>query len=138
MATPSRISFSPRERELRSQLHLLLNNAEGFIHGSLIEMTRKCGNPNCRCASNDDLRHRSQYLGQTRDGKTSMVYLSKDLEPQVRQAIEHFQRALSLLEELNVEMRLRLTKSKLKRSSRKKTAAKKTAAKKTPRKQKPH
>ena len=132
MARPSRSSFSPRERELRSQLHLLLNNAEGFIHGSLIEMARKCGNPNCRCASNDDLRHRSQYLGQTRDGKTSMIYLSKDLEPQVRHAIEHFQRAISLLEELNVEMRLRLVKNKRKRSSRKKTASKKTARKKLP------
>jgi hypothetical protein len=135
---PSRSSFSPRERELRSRFHLLLNNAEGFIHGSLIEMARKCGNPNCRCASNDDLKHRSQYLGQTRNGKTSMLYLSKDLEPQVRQAVEHFQQALSLLEELNLEMRLRLEKHKLKRNGKKKTASKKTSKKKAPlRKNKP-
>ena len=38
-------------------------------------------------------------LGQTRHGKKSMVYLPKDLEPQVSQAIEHFQQALALLEE---------------------------------------
>ena len=119
----SRSSFSARERELRSRFHLLLNNAEGFIHGSLIEMARKCGNPRCRCASSDDFKHRSQYLGQTRDGKTSMIYLSKDLEPQVRQAIEHFQQALSLLEELNLEMRLRLEKSKRRGKPDKKMAA---------------
>ena len=128
---PSRSSLSARERDLRSRLHLLLNNAEGFIHGSLIEMARKCGNPRCRCAANDEHRHRSQYLGQTRDGKTSMVYLPKDLEPQVRQATEHFQKALTLLEELNLEARLRLDKSKMK--PKKKAARKKVA----PRKKKP-
>jgi hypothetical protein len=131
---PSRSSFSARERELRSRFHLLLNNAEGFIHGSLIEMARKCGNPGCRCASSDDLKHRSQYLGQTRNGKTSMVYLSKDLEPQVRQAVEHFQQALSLLEELNLEMRLRLEKRK--RKGKKKAVSKKASKKKAPPKKK--
>lgn len=131
---PSRSSFSARERDLRSRLHLLLNNADGFIHGSLIEMARKCGNPRCRCASNDDLKHRSLYLGQTRHGKKSMVYLPKDLESQVRQAIEHFQQALALLEELNVEARLRLDKSKSKpskKSTRKKTVPKKKPPKKS-------
>lgn len=125
---PSRSSFSARERDLRSRLHLLLNNADGFIHGSLIEMARKCGNPHCRCASNDEFKHRSQYLGQTRGGKKSMVYVPKDLEPQVRLAIEHFQRALALLEELNAEARLRLDKSKrkpIKKNTRKKAVPKK-------------
>ena len=121
---PNSSSFSARERQLRSQFHLLLNNAQGFIHGSLIEMARKCGNPRCRCASSEDLKHRSQYLGQTRGGKTSMVYLSKELEPQVRQAINHFQEALSLLEELNLEMRQRLDKSKRKANKNKPTAKK--------------
>ena len=123
-------SLSARERDLRSRLHLLLNNADSFIHGSLIEMTRKCGNPRCKCASNEDHKHRSQYLGQTRHGKKSMVYLPKDLEPQVRQSIDHFQQALALLEELNVEARLRLDKSKGERKATKKSVRKKAAAKK--------
>jgi hypothetical protein len=136
MVSPS--SFSSRERQLRSRLHLLLNNAEGFIHGSLIEMARRCGNPNCRCASDDDLKHRSLYLGQTRGGKKSMVYLPSDLVPQVRQAAEHFQQALALLEELNDEARLRLDKDKsegkCKRPAKKvaKKVAKKATRKKSP------
>jgi hypothetical protein len=131
---PNRSSFSARERDLRSRFHLLLNNADGFIHGSLIEMVRKCGNPRCRCASNDDLKHRSLYLGQTRLGKKSMVCLPKDLQSQARHAIEHFQQALALLEELNVEARLRLDKSKpkpSKKSTRKKASAKKKPPKKS-------
>lgn len=129
---PSPASFSARERHLRSRLHLLLNNAEGFIHGSLIEMARKCGNPRCRCASDDGSKHRSLYLGQTREGKKSMVYLPKDLEPQVRRAAECFQQALSLLEELNAEARLRLDKSKSKRKAKKKSAPKKASPENKP------
>ena len=97
-------------------------------------MTRKCGSPSCRCASDDDLRHRSRYLGQTRDGKKSMVYLPADLEAPVRQEVEHFQQALDLLEELNIEARLRLDKKKLKgkdgRGVAKKITAKKRVSKK--------
>jgi hypothetical protein len=131
---PSPASFSSRERQLRSRLHLLITNAQGFIHGSVIEMARKCGNPSCRCASDDDLRHRSRYLGQTRGGKKSMVYLPADLEAPVRQEVEHFQQALDLLEELNIEARLRLDKKKLKdknaRGVAKKITAKKRVSKK--------
>lgn len=114
---PSRASFSPRERQLRSRLRLLLNNADGFIHGSLIEMARKCGHPSCRCASDDALKHRSLYLGQSRGGKKSMVYLPDELVPEVRQAVDSFQQALSLLEELNAEARTRLDQRKASRKS---------------------
>ncbi len=134
---PSRSSLSPRERQLRSQLHLLINKADSFIHGSLIEMARKCGNPNCRCASNDLHKHRSRYLGQSRKGKKSMVYLPEDLEPQVRQAIDHFQQALSILEELNLEARLRLEKLKRIKPNKKASPKKSSRKKASPKKKKP-
>jgi hypothetical protein len=143
---PSPASFSSRERQLRSRLHLLITNAEGFIHGSIIEMARKCGNSGCRCASDDDLRHRSRYLGQTRGGKKSMVYLPADLEAPVRQGVAHFQQALDLLEELNTEARLRLEKQKLKakdgcgtakKITAKKRASRKASKKKSPKKKSP-
>ena len=135
---PGRSSLSARERDLRSRLKLLLNNADGFIHGSLIEMARKCGKPSCACARDDERKHRSCYLGRTHDGKTSMTYLPKRLEPGVSQAIEHFRQAQALLEEINVEARLRLDKDKAapkKKSSPRKTVAKKKLKKPIPRKQ---
>lgn len=131
---PSPASFSSRERHLRSRLHLLVTNAKGFIHGSIIEMARKCGNPSCRCASDDALRHRSRYLGQSRGGKKSMVYLPADLEGPVRQEVDHFQQALDLLEELNIEARLRLDREKLKARSGRGVAKKITARKCVPKK----
>ncbi len=129
---PSRSAFSPREREIRSRLHLLLNQAEDFLHGSPVEMARRCGNPNCRCASNDELKHRSLCLGQTRKGISSTVYIPRHLEVKVRKGVVNFQHAQDLLEELNVEARIRLDKAKTKKLS-KKTSAKKTVKKKTPR-----
>ncbi|MGK7392790.1 MAG: DUF6788 family protein, partial [Candidatus Cyclobacteriaceae bacterium M2_1C_046] len=105
---PSPSSLSPRERQLRSRLHALLHRAEGFLHGSLIEMSRRCGKPTCRCASSDEHKHQSLYLGQTHEGKTSMVYIPKKLERQIRQWVSDFQEALALLEALNFESRQRL------------------------------
>lgn len=134
---PSRSAFSSREREIRSRLHLLLNQAEDFLHGSPVEMARRCGNPNCRCASNDELKHRSLCLGQTRKGKSSTVYIPRRLEAKVRKGVAHFQQAQDLLEELNVEARIRLDKAKAKKVSKKtsaqKVSASKAAKKKTPR-----
>lgn len=134
---PSRSAFSSREREIRSRLHLLLNQAEDFLHGSPVEMARRCGNPNCRCASNDELKHRSLCLGQTRKGVSSTVYIPRHLEVKVRTGVANFQQAQDLLEELNVEARIRLDKAKAKKASKKssarKASAKKTVKKKTPR-----
>ncbi len=70
---PSRNSLPPTERQIRSRLRQLLDQAEGFLHGSPIELSRKCGKPTCRCASDDSLRHRSLAIGQTRKGKTTML-----------------------------------------------------------------
>lgn len=127
---PSPSSLSPRERQLRSRLHALLHRAEGFLHGSLIEMSRRCGKTTCRCASSDEHKHQSLYLGQTHEGKTSMVYIPKRLERQIRQWVSDFQEALALLEALNLESRRRLEDGK--RPSAKKKAASKSVRKKKP------
>lgn len=124
---PSPSTFSAREREARSRLHLLLNQTEDFIHGSPIEMSRRCGNPNCRCASNDKYKHTSLCLGQTSKGVSSTVYIPRDLETKVREGIANFQQARDLLEELNVEARIRLNKAKAKRVSKKRAKRKSLA-----------
>jgi hypothetical protein len=100
------------EHEARDRLHQLLSEAEGFLHGSLITVARRCGKPSCRCASDDQARHRSLCLGQTRAGKTTMVHIPAALEPRVRQWVENFQQADRLLEQLNELGRERLATAK--------------------------
>ena len=110
-------ALSAAERRIRSQLHALLSRADGFLHGSLIEMIRLCGKASCRCASDDSAKHRSLYLGLTHNAKTSMVYVPAALEPTLRLWTADFQRAAGLLEQLNVLARDRLVAAKLQRQS---------------------
>ena len=126
----NRFSLSAEERRLHSRLHQLLSGAGGLLHGSLIEMARRCGNPRCRCASNDAHKHRSLYLGQTRGGKTTMEYVPKDQEQTVRRWAADFQRARDLLEAISRQGWRRLGESKAKAKAARKAAKKKSAAKK--------
>lgn len=105
-------SLPASERQLRSRLHQLLSQGDGFLHGSLIKMARRCGKPSCRCASDDAARHRSLCLGQTHGGKTTTVHIPADLEPLVRQWSDNFQQASRLLEQLSQQGRGRLAKTK--------------------------
>ncbi len=99
--------LSAADRAARSQLHQLLQQADGLIHGSLIRMRRRCGNPNCRCAT-QDRRHESWYLGLTRKRKTRMKHISKDQEATVRRWLEADRKARELLDQINAEAWKRL------------------------------
>lgn len=129
-------SLTAPERHARSRLHQLLSKAEGFLHGSLIVMARRCGKPSCRCASDDGARHHSLCLGQTREGKTATVHIPADLEPLVRHWVDNFQQASGLLEQLSQEGRGRLAKAKARKpaGAAGPTASRKPAKPKPPRK----
>jgi len=130
----SRTALSEKERELRSQLHSLLNHAEDFIHGTAVEVARRCGNPNCKCATNDEDRHKSVCLGQTKKGASSTLHIPRQLESKVRDGIDNYTKAMELFEALNVEARIRLDKAKASRrkSTKKSVAKRKSTKKKTP------
>jgi len=94
------MSFSPEERRLRSELHRLLENADAFIHGSIIEMERCCGHPNCRCVLKGE-KHRSLYLSQHQKGPPRMKCLPRDSQDQVRRWAENYRQARAHLETLS-------------------------------------
>ncbi len=136
---PSRSVLSTTERQLRSRLRQLLGQAEGFLHGSPIELSRKCGKPSCRCATDQSMRHCSLAIGRTRQGKTTMLHIPKSMEAQALRWIEDFKKAGALLEALDEQGRLRLdaakaTRKKALSASQNKTGTKKkTGQKKTSR-----
>ena len=122
-----------QERQCRSKLHQLLSQAEGFLNGSLIVMARRCGKPTCRCSSDDEAKHRSLYLGQTLNGKTTMLHIPASLVPGVRQWVANFQQAAQLIEQLSQQGRIRLSLSKQQATARKSTS-RQAPAPKPPRK----
>lgn len=104
-------SVPKNERTLRSRLHKLLNQKDGFIHGSIIRMARRCGNPNCKCTTKGQ-EHVSLYLGQTRKGKTKMKYISGSWETRIKRWVRNYKQASDLLEQVSEEGWQRLQQNK--------------------------
>jgi len=100
--------LSAGDRAARSQLHQLLEQADGLVHGSLIRMRRRCGNPNCCCATQGQ-KHESWYLGVTQKRKTRMKHLGKDKEVAVRRWLDADRKARQLLDQISAEAWKRLS-----------------------------
>lgn len=99
--------LSAADRAARSQLHQLLEQADGLVHGSLIRMRRRCGNPTCRCATQGQ-KHESWYLGITQKRQTRMKHIGKDKEGTVRRWLDADRKARDLLDQISAEAWKRL------------------------------
>lgn len=106
-----RKGLSEKDRNARSQLRQLLERVDGLIHGSLIQMSRKCGNPECRCALKGK-KHQSLCLGVSIKGRTRMKHIPKTLETDVRRWVNEYQLARKLIEEMSEQAWQQLGKSK--------------------------
>jgi hypothetical protein len=67
-----------------------------LLRGSLICLRRKCGKPNCRCASGKP--HASPALSYSQRGKTSILTLPPPQVPQVRAALRRYHQGLRRLQ----------------------------------------
>jgi len=103
--------LSAQDRSARSRLRLLLDRADGFIHGSMIRMARRCGNPGCHCATKDEL-HVSWCLGVTEKRRSRMKHILKKKEVTVRRWVRQYQEARRLLDLMSQEAWQRLGKGK--------------------------
>lgn len=76
-----------------------------MIQGSFYLLRRKCGKPNCRCASGP--LHASWVLTRSENGKDRLYSVPKDQRARVRQeATEYrrYQRARALLVKRNAQL----------------------------------
>jgi len=73
---PSRLKQLIREVEESRLAYVqdILQEQGPLRSGSLVTLRRKCGKPNCRCATGEG--HPATYLSTKQSGKTRMVYLS--------------------------------------------------------------
>lgn len=91
--------MSTAERDLRSRLTKLLHSS-GIIRGSLAVRERTCGKPGCRCATKGK-KHTALYLVVSEEGKYRQIFVPKAFEERVRQWVESYADARTLLEELS-------------------------------------
>ena len=79
------------ERHARSRLAQLIGD-QPFLRGSLVERSRPCGKPTCRCQRGQ--LHRSLYLDTRHQGRRVLLYIPRTLEETVRLGV-HNGRSLS-------------------------------------------
>ena len=84
-----------RRRQLHEQLRALTD--EPLMRGSVVERRRKCGKPNCACASDPDARHRGTVVTVFLNGSTQVLPLRSEDESRVRRAVEAYERAWRII-----------------------------------------
>jgi hypothetical protein len=90
--------MSPAERQVRSALNQLLSQ-RGVAHGTLVVRRRVCGKPACRCAKGQ--LHEGLYLVVTEQGKSRQMYVPRRCEADLREWIDNYGKARSLLNDLS-------------------------------------
>jgi hypothetical protein len=86
------------ERQARSRLAQLISQ-QPFLRGSLVERSRSCGKPTCRCQRGQ--LHRSLYLAVRYNARRALLYIPRSLEPTVRLWVENGRRLKQQLYDLN-------------------------------------
>lgn len=102
---------SDPELDLRGRLVRSLGTLREMLPGAFVERRRRCGKPNCRCASGqpEDL-HPQLALAVLVEGKLKTIHLSSSLAEEVRRGVElhrRFQDAEGRICALNLRRLLR-------------------------------
>jgi len=86
------------ERDARSRLAQLITQ-QPFLRGSLVEQSRSCGKPTCRCQRGQ--LHRSLYLAVRHNDRRVLLYIPRALEQTVRLWIDNGRSLREQLQNLN-------------------------------------
>ncbi|MCX6354681.1 MAG: hypothetical protein NTZ78_07255 [Candidatus Aureabacteria bacterium] len=76
-----------------------LRRIDLFVSGSMVVVSRRCGNPRCRCAVGD--KHKGYYLMYKVKAKTQAVYVPVDLVPEVMRWVREHRRIKRLMAEIS-------------------------------------
>ena len=94
----NRMQFSSKERSRRSRI-AQLGSSHRLMRGTLTVRSRRCGKPNCHCARGQ--LHVSLYLVQSQKGKPRQIFVPREWEERVRQAVADYQELQRLVEEIS-------------------------------------
>ena len=94
------VSRKVLEERIRARIRRL-GECSVSISGSLAEISRRCGRPNCRCATERAARHSAHLLNSKVKGKTRSVYVPVDMVEEVSGWIQERRRIQCLLKEID-------------------------------------
>jgi hypothetical protein len=93
-----RVQISDRERRRRSRLAQIIHAAR-FLRGTLTLRSIRCGKPGCRCARGE--LHTCLYLVRRQGGKLRQLFVPRQWEGRIREAVKNHQEMEQLIEELS-------------------------------------
>jgi hypothetical protein len=93
-----RTQLSDRERRRRSRLAQIIHQAR-FLRGALSLRNVRCGKPGCHCARGE--LHACLYLVRRQEGKLRQMFVPRQWEKRIREAIKNNQEMEQLIEELS-------------------------------------
>lgn len=97
-----------RVRQLDKARSELLNRVlrpGKMIQGSLYQMGRGCGNPNCKCSRGE--KHISWYLSRQIEGRTKLTYIGKIVPSWLLKRVhcyQHHQKLLAQIRKIDNEI----------------------------------
>lgn len=109
MAMRPRSSMPEKERHARSRLAKIVHDYP-FILGSVVEMRRVCGKPECKCTKGE--KHTSAYLSVRQNTKRKMIYIPKKWEAKVGQWVKTHNEMKELIRVISNSCLNRLIESK--------------------------
>jgi hypothetical protein len=92
-------SYADVKRQIRRKLKTL-GDVDIFVAGSLGQIHRKCGNPNCRCAREGE-GHPAYLLTSKVKGKSKAIYVPMDMVEEVQEWSREYRRVKKRLEEIS-------------------------------------
>ncbi|MBV8922993.1 DUF6788 family protein [Bradyrhizobium sp.] len=87
-------------RTRRRRLAARLGDVEAVLAGSLVEQTRRCGKPGCRCAGGDPHGPYAYFAAKTA-GRGRLRYVPSDLVALVRAGLARGEQVEAVLAEIS-------------------------------------
>lgn len=107
------------ELEARGRIVRSLGHLREMLPGSFVERHRKCGKPNCRCASGEpEHMHVQVLLSVLSQGKLQTFHIPAELVAEVRSRVElhkRFQQAETTICDINLRRLLQRKQHKQER-----------------------
>lgn len=70
-----------------------------FVMGSLCEVNRRCGNPNCKCAKGQP--HKAHVLTYKVRGRSKAVHVPKDMVKEVTKWVNEYKQLKKLIKDIS-------------------------------------
>jgi len=84
----------------RGSLLKKLKEAGPFVNGSIVKVSRRCGNKNCKCYTRGE-KHKSLYLQYKVAGGTKAVYIPVDMENEVKKWNQEYKKLKEIIAEIS-------------------------------------